>query len=296
MSSCEENRGLLEDYLADGLENPELERLLEHLSDCPQCAGVVELDRRLGGLGDPADLPPPQEFAAVRRAVLRQIGKDVTRRSTWLPGWMAAAAALVLAFLTGYAVNWRAGESSDVAQLRRALTAAGPVSEMAAAKDLISNVTLRRLPSGRISIGLDWTRHLEMEEEANSPLVAGLTARVLVDQDRLGTRLKAVSLAGDSSNPVVEDALIFALRHDPHPAVRLRVLEVLTGLPASDRIEAALLETLRHDRSVQMRMLAVDYLVGRRIDKATIRQAVEEADLSSDSAVLLRVFDRGSLQ
>ena len=293
--------------------------LARHAEHCTECRALLALHGTLADLGADLEEPEPARFAAMRAAVVRQIspaaqaGRVVPlqpRRRAF--GWpaspvvraLAAAAAVVLVFLTGYAAAWVArgarGERTTVPSANGEPLLSEITAEAASNRSLndvedspfiYSDVTFRALDDGRVALEFDVTRHVSTVEAAGSPLVQDVLAQSLLNPTHTGSRLKAISLASAGAMaPKVRDALIFALHHDDNLAVRLKALGILSQQGSADAaIEAAVLETLQGDPSVQMRLSALDYLAEQRLDPAAIRRAIEQTDTNDPAGAALMV-------
>jgi hypothetical protein len=154
-----------------------------------------------------------------------------------------------------------------------------------------SNVWFRRLDDGRVALDFDVTTHVQLVEPARSQLVREALVHALLNSTSTGARLRAMSFAGDSLDPKVEEALIFTLHRDESLAVRIKALAVLADHLDEPEIESAVLVTLREDESVQMRMLALDYLAAHSIDRNVIRETIRENQEPGDEALMLRLAE-----
>ena len=293
--------------------------LARHAERCAECRALLALHGTLVDLGADLEEPAPARFAAMRAAVLHEIERPEQAGAVVPPkhrrrvaAWpaspalraLAAAAAVVLVFMTGYG-------AALVARGERAPAPAGAnpagqpllseISAEAASNSSLtdvenspftySDVTFRVLGDGRVALEFDVTRHVSTVEAAGSPLVQDVLAQSLLNPTHTGSRLKAISLASAGAMaPKVRDALIFALHHDDNLAVRLKALGILGQQAAPDAaIEAAVLATLRDDSSVQMRLSALDYLAEQRLDPAAIRRAIETTDTNDPAGAALMV-------
>ena len=108
----------------------------------------------------------------------------------------------------------------------------------------------------------------------------------ILEPSGVGSRMKAMALAPEIMDPKLKEAVIFTMHKDPNLAVRMEAMSVLSKSPYDAAIQKAYLTTLREDQEVQMRLQALEFLAGKRVNKNTIRMAIEEPQMESDTAVL----------
>lgn len=127
---CEEIRDLLPLHALGGLEPSEAEAVRRHLeAGCPGCAAevasFVEVAGQIpfaGQLEEPSPMAKSRLMAKVRGAERPAVPSAAQRSSLWSrAGWAAAAAAVVIAFLSGTAMSRR--YQSEAADLRQQLQA-----------------------------------------------------------------------------------------------------------------------------------------------------------------------------
>lgn len=315
MSDCERFEPTLAAYVGGEIDETRLGPLLSHCRDCEACRRMLELHRDLSDLGARAGEPDERDFAAMRARVLGQADSRPTgagRRAWWmrpahLPLRFAAlTAAAGLLFVLGIATDRLLtdrtasvpGDGNGTTQ--RLLTAMS--ADAASNRSLVdvedsrftySNVTFRRLEEGRVSLDFDVATHVRLVEPERSELVQDVLVHALLNPTSTGTRLKAISYAGEGMEPKIKEALIFAMERDENLAVRLKALSILKGAPPDEEIEAALLQTLREDPAVQMRLEALDCLADRQVDPELLRRVVEEQPSEDDPALLVRLASYG---
>lgn len=324
MTSCSDFEDLFQSLLAgEQLSQKHLEDLEGHARQCPQCRGLLELHRELGQQG--ADLAGVSEsrFASMRRRVLAQTaGKtkaaaasafedpaaarqtEASRPRRYSPAWAVAAGLLLLlggALLGRMSVAEApfqnlAGVSQDPSLIREISQEAEGNDDFSDAEDspfIYSDVKFRPLDDGQVALSFNVARHVEVIEPVDSPLVREVLVQSLLvrESESLGSRLKAVSLASQTMDPKVRQALTFAMHHDDSLAVRQKALSILAELPMDADLEEALLQTLREDPSVQMRLLALEVMGRREMDSETLREAISELEQRGDRALLLKATE-----
>jgi hypothetical protein len=151
-----------------------------------------------------------------------------------------------------------------------------------------SGVSFRRLDGARVALDFDVTTHVRLVEPVESALVREVLVHALLNPSTTGARLRAMSYAAGAMEPKVREALIFAMHRDESLAVRLKALAILSDLLGEPEVQSAVLATLRDDESVPMRLLALDYLAAHRVDRARIREVIEQGR-PGDEALLVRL-------
>jgi hypothetical protein len=314
VSDCGSFEPTLSAYVAGEIDETELGPLLAHCRSCESCRRVLELHRDLSDLGARADRPDESAFAAMRARVLDEAGAR-RRAGRGLAWWrspvqlplraaaLTAAAGLVfvLGVFSDRLLTERVAPAEGNGTTQRLLSAMSAeaasnrtLGDVEDSRFTYSNVTLRRLGEGRVSLDFDVTTHVRLVEPERSELVQDVLVQSLLNPTSTGTRLKAISYAAEALEPKIKEALVFAMRRDENLAVRLKALSILKDAPPDQEIEAALLETLREDPAVQMRLEALDCLATRQVDPELLRRVVEEQPSETDAALLVRLARYGT--
>ena len=299
MDDCNRFFNQIADLRLRQLEDEDQTELFAHLATCRDCRDLMQFHEDLTDAGGEFGEVDIEALAGVRWRVLEEIrstgeapAEVVKPGDSWAAGrsrMLAAAAAVVLA-IGGFAsgrmiggVNPTGGDLlvatlDDGAQDHRRLR------DVEDSPNIISNVAVRPVGEGRVAMSFDVARHLEIERPVDDPLVNEVLVHAILDQSSMGSRLKAVSMAGRADNGKVEEALVFSMLDDADLPVRLRALEILADGRISKRVEQGLMQVLRHDESMQMRLLAIEVLAqgdagGRRVleDFSETDEAVEPA-------------------
>jgi hypothetical protein len=207
---------------------------------------------------------------------------------------LAAAAALVIAiggFAAGRIVSGLGPASGDLllATLEDGAQEHRRLRDVEDSQNIISNVAVRSVGEGRVAMSFDVARHLEIERPVDDPLVNEVLVHAILDQSSMGSRLKAVSLAGRADNGKVEEALIFSMLDDPDLPVRMRALEILADGPMSEGVEQGLMQVLRHDESMQMRLLAIEVLADGGVGGQRVLRDFSETDEAVEPAIAERL-------
>ncbi len=305
MSDCEKYEALMERVIG-GEPFRERASLLRHLDECQECRDLFEFHDWLAKSAPGLDEPDAEDLAAVRRRVLREIvalepslASRAPARIAWWPvrfsspGFLAAAAAvlLVAGFLIGrLALPAGSAPAPDYVQI----PGNGPIAEggLESSPYLFSNVSVRPANGGRVMLGFDVVRHVEVNRPADDPFVREAIVHALLGSSPLRDRLEAVTLAREMIDPRVRGALIDTVEEDPSVAVRLNALLVLGRNVDDPEVAGAMLRVLKNERNVQMRLLAVDYLGTSSVQRDLIRQALSETQPEGSQAVLVHASER----
>ena len=153
--TCEELRDKWELFALGLLDDPEQAELQEHLQrGCETC--VPAFRRALVANTSFATLAKPVEPPArLRSRILASVGDERSTRWGWLPGWVAFAACLLVAFLWVTARDRK--QATELAQARAELSeartqagrTAAELARTQAALDLLNEPETRLVISGR---------------------------------------------------------------------------------------------------------------------------------------------------
>ncbi len=275
MDHCEQSFHQMQELRHRCLPDPERRQLFAHLAGCQSCRDLLDFHDDLGAAGRQLDDSPTEELAAMRARVLETIHRSAADPDAVIPfsgarplrSWLLpAAATIVLALLAGFMAGRRgpaAGDEPLLAMLDARARSNNRLQEVEDSAHQLSDVTLRDLGDGRVAVGFNVVRHVELVRPGDDPLLQEVLVHALVNSSSLGSRLKAVSFAAGAGEEKVRQALILAVLHDPDLPVRLRALSVLAEQPLGRDLQEVLLQILRRDDAVQMRLLAIELLVER---------------------------------
>src|SRR5262245_34389876 len=175
-------------------------------------------------------------------------------------GWMhqiklapaLTAALLIMGFAGGTMTGWR------IAQRDSGPTDRGPQQAQIAG---IESIT-RDPNSDQVTIKYDTLTPQTLVRSASDPEVQKLVLLGARNNRDSGVRLDSISiLTNQPDDAAVREALIYALRYDQNPGVRLKVLDGLKGYVKDDvHVRDAVLEALLHDNNVGVRTQAIGLL------------------------------------
>jgi hypothetical protein len=245
---CERVREQIPESLAGRLESAARERLVAHLETCPSCrAELAELNAVWRGLGS---LPEPEPDPAMRSRFLEALEAYQAGRASGLgrvadlphPRWLARAgwpAAFSFALLMVGVFLGR-----YVAQPR------GPSPDVAQLQGQVES--LRQL----VTLSL-------LQEQSPS------------------SRLRGVTYSYQMAQPdaQVEQALLYAVNHDPNVNVRLSAVDALEKYATNARIRRALADAVPVQDSPLVQIALMDLLVQLNDKEAApaLRQLAQDA-------------------
>jgi hypothetical protein len=276
---------------------------MEHVSACGECGAHFDLVEEIAARA--AAEPDDEDFLAMRRGVLRAIREE--RTASWwrrLPhaaavSFAVAGAALFLAL--GW-IGGRAGAGSlDVArpaggnpdivlakQMQREARTNDALEDVENSPFRYANVRMEQVEDGRVRLGFDVSRHLELTLPKSDPLVTEVLVQSMLDAGSVGTKLQAIDQAENVLDPKIRGALVKTMLADPNLGVRLQAQQRLVERPGDREIADALVSVLENEESVQMRLIAIDYLTRSRIDPDRLEKAVEAGEPSGRGAVRVK--------
>jgi hypothetical protein len=154
-----------------------------------------------------------------------------------------------------------------------------------------ANVKVEDAGEGRVRLGFDVSRHLELTLPKNDSLVTEVLVQSMLDAGSVGAKLEAIDQAENVLDPRVRGALVKAMLHDANLGVRLQAQERLARRAGDPEVANALVAVLENEESVQMRLVAIDYLTRSRIDPQRLAKAVEAGEPEGRGAVRVKAQD-----
>ena len=277
-------------YIYGELPDDARYELEQHVSRCPECAAALLSARQFhaalsGAVRQPAG--PSSSFLAASRMRLQEALENtgqsgfLNRWALDLTGWthqIKLAPALTLALLM---VGFGAGTlttfkvTSTVFPPAPAATGnRGEASEasIAGIRDITPDPS-----SNRVEIKYDTLQPQSVAGTLDDPRVQKLLLMAARNNLNSGMRMDSINLL--TRNPAARDvreALMFALRYDQNPGVRLKALEGLRGYIKEDtRVRDSVLEALLTDSNPGVRSEAIGLLQPVSGD-SSVRQTLQE--------------------
>lgn len=300
MSECERFESLIDRAHSGEISAGDREALLDHLDICPACSDVFDAVRILRS---DACNPEPGDLHSMRDSVMREIRRtrvSEPRRIRW-PAFLRPAAAaagicfLALGFLLGGGARKFGGREAPAELSQEGFTSAikTVAQSHTAYEDVVdspftyTNVRLRPGEDGTVNLSFDVSRHLDLALKRNDPLVTEVLIQSLMEPSAVDTRLTAISLAGDVTDPKIRKSLTVAMLQDENLAVRMAAQSALAQQRADAELLDAFLTVLEREPSVAMRLAAIDYLANSQIQPERLEKAVKRGRPEDLEAVLV---------
>jgi hypothetical protein len=269
--NCDWTRDNLVLYLYEELADDakfEFERHLQHCLACRQ-----ELESARGFKEQMAALPvqevSPNFLTANRMQLQEALEHAEQARSGWgmfvfdFAGWMhqiklapaLTAALLIIGFAGGVTTTYSLLSKPDKFPL-------GGESQPSVANIAGIQSIDQQANSNRVTIKYDTLSPQTLEASADDPRVQQLLLLATRNQRDADVRLGSINILGkQSADNEVREALIYALRYDRNPGVRLKALDGLKGSVKDDvHVRDAVLEALMHDTNAGVRAEAIGLL------------------------------------
>ncbi|MCX6136378.1 MAG: HEAT repeat domain-containing protein [Ignavibacteriales bacterium] len=264
---------LLQLSFCDELQSAERDELEQHLRSCPRCRKEqTELAQFHAGLKKTSRLASTPQMLREAREELhslfaparsrRKIGGVLMEyierflRPQWSPGTPAWVGAICL--LIGVGAGYVLFRSHE------------PAVPVADAVDEARTANVRILTadpkSGDMELAYETVTPRRVIGKLGSPEIQSLVANVLLHEENPGEKLRTLSVISRQQefqtaiDPVVKQALLFALKNDDNPGVRQEALHALTEYAFDNEIKDVLLQALLHDQNAGVRVSAINAL------------------------------------
>lgn len=239
-----------------------------HVQRCISCHAELEAARgfkqQMSAL--PVQEVSPNLLASSRMQLQESLENAQQARSGFgmfifdFAGWMhqiklaptLTAALLIMGFAGGTMTGWRIAQQPPPAP--------APQGQVTA----IESIT-RDPNSDQVTIKYDTLSPQTLVSSASDPEVQKLVLLGARNNRDSGVRLDSIDimkndiLKNQPDDAAVREALIYALRYDQNPGVRLKVLDGLKGYVKDDvHVRDAVLEALLHDNNAGVRIAAIN--------------------------------------
>jgi hypothetical protein len=305
--SCDAAHEQITLLLYGELSDEACHRLEQHLAGCADCRDELEVTRALSSAMAilPVREPSPNLIAQTRLKIdeaLEQAPRDTWfahfRRSLWTDlrllrtAPLAAAAMLFAGAGLGFA-GFRVANPPPTA----------PVSADPGSQRIAAVTGVRQDPTGMVHVEYSSLTPLEAIGPAEDPnirylLLLGTRAplNTSVQNAALGLLTHTCAGAADcGADDSVRNALMVALRYDPHSNVRAQALSGLAPYLAEDmHVRDAVLEAVLDDGDSQIRAQAIHMLAPVAAD-SSVQQVLQNV-ATHDENPLLRNVSRTMLQ
>ncbi len=304
MPDKNKTRELLDKLISGGISEQEHRELKNLVQEFPEYNDVYQNHQLLMEADSPFEEPATEKLTAMRQSVIRNIRNiELNTSSDWLsdfsdwvrgfvtkPEMAVAAITLLLGFFLGRIAPVDQ-ESISSGLMQQISFLAQENDNFAASKNSpyrYSNIEIKEVNGGEVSLSFDVSTHLEMVREKKDPLVKEVIAQSLLNPTNLGSELKAISYSESMLDTKLKEALIFSMRNAPILAVRQNAMRNLTKYQQDEDIKNAFIEVLKDEESVKMRLMALDYFAEYKIDPDELRQIVETDDIKKSPAVWIK--------
>jgi anti-sigma factor RsiW len=254
--------------------------LEQHLTRCTDCTADLEATRNFHATVSEfvVDEPTPNLLAASRMRLQEALETTEQGRfwqrlifnpTAWLQqirfSPALAAVILMLGFAGGVLTTYKA--TSD----RSSLARLGEAPTVAPAEASIGGIrSITQQPGNQVSIQYDTISTQHAQGSLSDQRIQQLLLFAARNNYSSGLRMDSVDLLTQQpANPNVREALIYALRYDSNPGVRLKALEGLGSYVKDDvRVRDSILEALMSDSNPGVRTQALHLIEPVRADSS----------------------------
>jgi hypothetical protein len=273
-------------YIYEELADDSRFEFEQHVHRCVSCR--AELDSMREFKSDMAALPVQEispNFLASNRMELQEALEHAEQsRSGWgmfifdFAGWMhqiklapaLTAALLIIGFAGGTITTYRIVENGKTGRL--VADSGTPQEANVAAIESISP----QANSNKVTIKFDALTPQTTEGDINDPQIQRLLLMAARNNRNSDVQLGSIEiLQSRPEDNAVREALVYALRYDKNPGVRLKALDGLRSYVKGDEhVRDAVLEALIHDSNAGVRTEAISLLDQVKAD-SSVREALQ---------------------
>ncbi len=234
-------------------------------------------------MAEPTGLLLQKSRLALRRRL--QTERRLAWQESWFQRWVSgfrfpalrqlagAVVMLVLGVFLGYVIPENQKKPIDSFE----------IAESGDVDSAISNVDLVAYEpqSGIVTVHYKSMQDVVLRGSIYDDSIRRVLAHTIRSEAHPGHRLLAVRAVGhDSFSDIdLQQALIYAMEHDPVDGVRLRAAKALKQLPANQNVQRAFTKVLLKDTNSAMRIVAVEALsASRQEDVFSAFQSAARAD------------------
>jgi hypothetical protein len=269
-------------YCYDELPDDVRHELEQHLERCADCKMEVKRVRALQEMMslEPAQEPSPNLLAASRMR-LQEALENAPQSSAWSRFFIfdfsrmvqsvklapaMAAAIFIIGFGLGIGATYRLTNHGTQGPQGPSGPGKGPVEASIGGIHSIES----QPGSNQVSIKYDQVIPSTMQGPLDNPEIQKLLLMAAINNRNDGMRMDATGLlAQNSKDDNVRQELMFALRSDPNPGVRLQAIGALQPYVKGDiRVRDSVLEALMNDTSPGVRTEAIHALEPVKADSS----------------------------
>lgn len=258
----------------------------QHVERCAACAVELRVMRTLHGAMSLVEQPEPSpNLLAAARMRLQEALENTSqhagwRRFTFDAGRMfeqlrlapaAAMALLIVGFAGGSMTTWKIA-AGRVGGTKTIVGGAGATDVTEASISGIRSIE-QRPGTNTVEIKYDKVLHDQAQGQLSDPTIQQLLLFAAHSNLNSGVRMESVNfLAQSPDDQRVRESLMYSLRYDSNPGVRLKAVEALGKYVRDDvRVRDAVLEALMNDNSPGVRIEALHALQVAQADSAVRR-------------------------
>jgi hypothetical protein len=203
---------------------------------------------------------------------------------------MGGAVMLFVGLATGY-LFFRTTETSGLAGVAQSV--GQPASESSGPKVSNFKFVGQPVQGGDVEFTFELVTPVRMKGSVNDPAIQRVLAQALMSDQNPGARLRTVSTIAEqgdalkSSDTEIKAALIQAVESDPNVGVRKEALQALHRFPLDNEIKNALLFVLKNEGNPAIRIGAISYLqspdFSRRLVDQDLLNVLKERMKSDDN-------------
>jgi hypothetical protein len=303
MQNCRSTEKLIKKLISDELESEEKSRLTNHIRQCKKCGELYNAHIQLSSLESELIQTDSEAFSKIRRNVIQIIQqKESAKPIPWYQKLndqiylifnrpaMVAASALLL-FAAGFSLKSILTETTELSQsglinqIKHTAIKNTDLQQVENSPFIFSDVKFNNIDGENMALSFNVTTHVDLVRHKDDPLLKEVLAQSLLNTDKIGNQLNAISYAKQIMDPKIKEALIFTLQNDGNLAVRTKAMTSLTNYPNDDQIQNAFLTILRSEESVNMRLMAIDYLTNYPADQKLLKDALQYMNSAEDFPV-----------
>jgi hypothetical protein len=288
-------------YAFDELPDDQRHEFERHVTTCSRCEQEIENVRAfLGAMktAAPVTEPSPNFVTASRMRLQESLehaeqSRGLGRFTFDVAGWFhqlklnpaLVAMLLIFGFVGGSVTTFvtRRGQSNNpIAVPSQDPQKAGIVPTISSIKGITQDPS-----TNKVHIQYDTVVPAQAEGSVDDPNIQRLLLYASRSRDNSGVRMDSVDvLTKNGDNDRIREALIFSLRYDKNPGVRLKALEGLKDYVKSDRrVRDVMLEALVRDDNSGVRVAAIQSLQPVMADTSVRATLQDLADRDSNKYI-----------
>jgi len=288
--NCNKFQDILLNYNISEIPENILKKLEEHKNECVDCSILWEDEVFFSK--NYSNIPAPKLdkdrveklhtniMKSVRREMI--IGKPKERFSFWSNRVVTSIASVAATLVVGIMIGRFVFQNTQ--EMNPTLTAYN-VQEIID-NDRLNDIKIQEVSNSvnNVSFDISWNDGARIEGDRNDPNIQKLLAYALVKANNPGTRLHSAKIMErmPSKGSEILDALIFSVKNDENPGVRLKAIRALKNYSLDDNIRNACIFVLQNEESAAIRMEAIQILEN---DNNQLTQTALRDAANNDEAV-----------